>query len=55
METKKPVKSGSKKIKPVYKPYLKGNPVSTLAAKRGLKLVGYALIFLVLNILQREL
>ncbi len=50
METKKPMKSRSKKIKPVYKPYLKGNPVSALCAKRGLKLMGYALIFLVLNI-----
>ena len=40
METKKPVKSGSKKIKPVYKPYLKGNPVSALCAKRGLKRKG---------------
>lgn len=50
METKKPVKGGSKKIKPVYKPYLKGNPISSLSAKRGLKLLGYSLIFLVMNI-----
>ena len=49
-EVKKPVKGSSKKIKPVYKPYLKGNAVSLLAVKRGLKLLGYALIFMVLNL-----
>lgn len=50
METKKPAKGSSKKIKPVYKPYLKGNAVSMLAVKRGFKLLGYALVIMVLNL-----
>ena len=50
MQAKKPVKGSSRKIKPVYKPYLKGNAVSMLAARRGLKILGYAAIFLVMNL-----
>ena len=36
---------------PVYKPYLKGNPVSALAAKRGLKVLGLILVFAFFGVL----
>ena len=52
MDKKAPVKTVKKKrkIKPIYKPYLKGRPFSKLVVKRGLKLLMYAGIFLLLNL-----
>ena len=51
MSNKQPVRTGKKKkIKPVYKPYLRGNAFSMLVVRRGLRMLGYALIFLVLNL-----
>ena len=40
-------KTNRKKVtlKPVYKPYLRGNVVSKAAAKRGLRVIGYTLVF----------
>ena len=31
-------------LQPIYKPYLKGNPVSGVAAKRALRVVGMVVI-----------
>lgn len=50
MEKRTPAKSGKKTVKPVYKPYLKGNALCGLAVKRGWKLLGYALVFFVMNL-----
>ena len=41
-------------LKPIYKPYLKGNAVSGLAAKRGLRVLGmivlFAFLFMIVSI-----
>ena len=36
---------------PVYKPYLRGNMVSRLAARRGLKILGLMLLFIFFGVL----
>ena len=39
-----------RQIKPIKKPYLRGNAVSAAAAKRGAKLMVYPLLFIVINL-----
>ncbi len=43
-------KRKSRKVKPVFKPYLKGNALSWFAVKRGFRLLGFAAVFMVLNL-----
>ena len=45
-----PAKKKNKKIKPISKPYLRGNLLSRLVVLRGLKLLVYPLIFLLINL-----
>ena len=45
-----PAKNKKKQIKPISKPYLKGNILSRLVVIRGLKLWAYPLIFMLLNL-----
>ena len=45
-----PAKKKKKQIKPISKPYLKGNILSRLVVIRGLKLWAYPLIFMLLNL-----
>ena len=50
MDKKQTSRNRKRKVKPVYKPYLKGNAFSALAVKRGGKILVYVLIFLVFNL-----
>lgn len=43
-------KKNKRKIRPIKKPYLKGSAMSALVAKRGLKMLVYAAVFLMLNL-----
>ncbi len=45
-----PANKKKKKIKPIPKPYLKGNAVSRLVVTRGLKLMVYPVIFILINL-----
>ena len=45
-----PGKKKQKKIKPISKPYLRGNPMSKLVVTRALKLMVYPLIFMLVNL-----
>ena len=45
-----PANKKKKKIKPIPKPYLKGNAVSGLVVTRGLKLMVYPVIFILINL-----
>lgn len=45
-----PASKKKKKIKPIAKPYLKGNILSRLTVSRGLKLLVYPIIFILLNL-----
>ena len=38
-------------LKPVYKPYLRGTVASKTAAKRGLRILGYSLVFIFIYLL----
>ena len=41
----KNAKNSKNQLKPIYKPYLRGNVVSRIAAKRGWRVFGYILMF----------